>query len=209
MPVNANTAPMPPPAPAQQSTAIPLQTIDFNTYVDKVHNVYNKYSSSSSSEEYNNSFDATSEIEAIVKTIRAQAFKVSFAGKQDAINAIAEIALEILDDGGSTLSSEIRKGFYWESAGDAIERIIDGLSREEILVLRRDGDLVRELDGLKESAAGFGLDVGLDGAMMKITGSASDGEEEEEEEGGPSQPPTVSKSASAFGQTAAVPLVVG
>lgn len=69
------------------------QTVNFNAYVDKAHRVYDKYSSSSSSEEYDNSFDATSGLQAIVETIRAQAYKVSFAGKQDATNAIAEIAL--------------------------------------------------------------------------------------------------------------------
>ena len=229
IPTPAQHMPMPPPAPAQpaviplpvpaqQPATMPPQTINFNAYVDKARRVYDKYSSSSSSEEYENSFDATSELQAIVKTIRAQAYKVSFAGKQDAINAIAEIALEMLDEGGSTLSSEIRKGFYWDSAGDAIERIIDSHSPKEISILQQDGDLVKELDGLKESAAEYALDVGLDGAIEKLTGSVSDGEEEEDKEddggrghiaAGPSQPPAVLQGAAAFGQTVAAPLVVG
>lgn len=84
--------------------------------------------------------------------------------------------------------------------------------------MQQDGDLVKELGGLKESAAEYGLDVGLDGAIEKLTGSASDGEEEEDEKGngdwehiaaGPFQPPAVLQGASAFGQTAAARLVVG
>ena len=89
----AQQAVVPPSAPAQQPTTMQTQTIDSNACFDKAHRVYDKYSSSSSSEKYDNSFDATSELQAIVKTIRAQAYKVSFAGKQDAMNAIAEIAL--------------------------------------------------------------------------------------------------------------------
>ena len=118
----------------------------------------------------------------------------------------------MLEGGGSTLASEIRKGFYWQSAGDAIERIIDSLSQEGISILQQDGDLVKELGGLKETAAEYGLDVGLDGAIEKLTGS----EEDEKGNGdwehiaaGPLQPPAVLQGASAFWQTAAAPLVVG
>lgn len=114
--------------------------------------------------------------------IRAQAYKVSFAGKQDVINAIAEIALEMLEEGGSTLSSEIREDFYWDNAGDAIERIIESLAPEEISILRQDGDLVKESGGLKENATEYGLDV---------------------------YPPAVSQGATAFGQPAAASLIVG
>ena len=78
--------------PAQQSATMPTQDIDFNAYSDKVRRIYDKYSSSSSSKEHDNAFDATSEIEAIVKTITKQAYNVSFAGKQDAMNTIVEIA---------------------------------------------------------------------------------------------------------------------
>lgn len=53
----------------------------------------------------------------------------------------------MLEEGGSTLASEIRKGFYWQSAGDAIERIIDSLSPEEVSILQQDGDLMKDLGG--------------------------------------------------------------
>jgi hypothetical protein len=47
-------APMP--APAQQPPAMPAQIIDFDMYVAKMRGVYNRYSSSASSKEYDNSF---------------------------------------------------------------------------------------------------------------------------------------------------------
>ena len=133
------------------------QTVNFNAYVDKAHRVYDKYSSGSSSEEYDNSFDATSELQATVETIRAQAYKVSFAEKQDAMNAIAEIALEMLEEGGSTLSSEIRKGFYWDSAGDAIEPIIDRLSPEEISILQQVGGFSERIGRAERERCGVRL----------------------------------------------------
>ena len=152
---------------------MPTQTIDFDVYIGKVRGIYNKYSSSSS-KEYDNSFDATAEIETIVTKIKTQAKNVSFAGKQDAINAIAEIASEMLEEGGSTLSSEIRKGYYWGSAGDAIEEIIHTLTPEEISILQEDGDLAKELQQLSESAAEYALDIELGDAIEKISGESDE-----------------------------------
>jgi hypothetical protein len=90
-------------------------------------------------------FDATSEIEGIVKTIEKLALSVNLAGKQDATNAILEVGSEMLGEGGSTLSSEIRKGYYWQTLGDAIERIIDSLAPEEMSVLQEDGESAKEV----------------------------------------------------------------
>lgn len=120
---------------------MPTQTIDFDNYIDKVRKLYDKYSSGSSSKEYDNAMDATGDIEHIVKTIRKQASKVAFEGKQDAMSAITEIALEMLEEGGSTLSSEIRKGYDWATVGNAIEGILDQLSSEEVALLREHGEI--------------------------------------------------------------------
>ena len=130
--------------------------------------VYNKYSGGSSRQEYDKASDAIDEIEAIVKTIRAQFNKVSFAGKQDAISAIADIAWVMLEEGGSELASEIQKSFYWGSIGDAVEGIVDSLSPEEIAILQEDGELMKQLLELSQGAAAeHAIDIGLDKTLAK------------------------------------------
>jgi len=154
--------------PAQQRPTVPTQTIDFNAYISNVRRVYNKYSGGSSRQEYDKASDAIDEIEAIVKTIRAQSNKVSFAGKQDAISAIADIAWVMLEEGGSELASEIQKSFYWGSIGDAVEGIVDSLSPEEIAILQEDGELMKQLLELSQGAAAeHAIDIGLDKTLAK------------------------------------------
>jgi hypothetical protein len=176
-PVPKQESATPATVPAQQRTNMPTQTIDINSYVNKVRGIYNKYSSSSSSKEYDNSFDATSEIEAIVEKIKIQANNVSFAGKQDAITAILEIGLEMIQEDGSTLASEIRKSYSWYGLGNAIDHIVDTLAAEEISVLQEDGALAKDLNELRESAAEYAIDAELDDPYNKLTGE-SDGEDE-------------------------------
>jgi hypothetical protein len=213
MPSHAN---IPPPIPAPQRAPKPYQHVDFNACIKRVRKIYDKYSSGSGGKEYANASHTIREIEAIIHKIRDQVPHVSFAGKQDAMNAIVDIAVEMLESTRSTLAHEIRKSYYWHTLGDAIERIIDRLSPEEIAILQEDGTLANELCQLKESADD---DLCLDGAIDKLSG-ASD-EEDEEDDGddegdehhsaqeddavGPSNPPMVLQSASAIEQTAMPP----
>jgi hypothetical protein len=204
------------PVTAQQTAPKPVQIIDFKSYIDKVLKIYDKYSSSSCSKEYDNAFDATDDIKTIIRTISKQASNVSFAGKQDAMITIVEICLEMLAEGGSTLSSEIRKGFYWTMVGNNIEIVLDSLSEDEMYTLQEDGGVAENLRLLKENAEEYALDPWLDGAIERLSKQpVEEGEEEEEEEGAQednaaarSHPQTVLQSAPAFGQTAATPLVV-
>lgn len=159
------------PAPA------PTQTIDIEAYTNKVRGIYNKYSSSSSSKEYDNSFDATSEIEAVVGKIKKQVNNLSFAGKQDAITAILEIGLEMLLQDGSTLASEIRKSYSWYGVGNAIDHIVDTLTPDELHELQTDGQMANDVDQLRQAAAEYAIDVELDDPFNKLDGR-SHGEEE-------------------------------
>lgn len=142
-----------------------------------VRKVYDKYSSSSSSKEYDNASDAIEEIEAIVKMIKNQASKASFAGKQDAMDTIVEIASEVLEEGGSTLDSEIRKSFDWSAVGGAIESILGHLSPAEIEVLQQDGELAMELRQLAEGARDYALEPDLEESIAKLSKPSDGGDE--------------------------------
>lgn len=156
---------------------MPTQTIDINAYTNKVRGIYNQYSSSSSSKEYDNPFDATSEIEAVIEKIKKQTNNLSFAGKQDAITAILEIGLEMIQEDGSTLASEIRKSYSWYGVGNAIDHIVDTMTPDELHVLQEDDSLAKDVDQLRQAAAEYGINAGLDDPFNKLHG-ASDGEDE-------------------------------
>jgi hypothetical protein len=70
--------------------------------------------------------------------MRKKAPKASFAGKQNAINAIVDIALEILKECGSTLAHETSKNYYWHTVADAIDGLLDYLSPEETTISQAD-----------------------------------------------------------------------
>jgi hypothetical protein len=123
------------------------------------------------------------EIEAIISTIEGHVPHVSFSGKQDAINAIIEIALEVVESEGSTLASEIRKSYYFGGIDDTIKGIIDGFSPEEITILQEDGNMAKELEQLKASVDEWVMEKDLFiKAIEKVTGEPEEEEEEEEEE---------------------------
>jgi hypothetical protein len=140
-----------PPVRAPQPAPKPYQNVDFDSYTQRISKIYNKYSSSSGSKKYDNSFHATADIAAIIKTIEDKVPHVSFSGKQDAMSAIVDIALEMLESDASTLASKIRKSYYWHSIGGTLNRIIDGLSPEEISALQEDGTIAKDLEQLKNT----------------------------------------------------------
>jgi hypothetical protein len=123
------------------------------------------------------------EIEAIISTIEGHVPHVSFSGKQDAINAIIEIALEVVESEGSTLASEIRKSYYFGGIDDTIKGIIDGFSPKEITILQEDGNMAKELEQLKGSVNEWTLHIDyFVKAIEKVTGGAEEEDEEDEEE---------------------------
>lgn len=156
---------------AQRSAPAPAQTIDFRRYVDKVDKVYDKYSSSSCSKEYDNAFDAVDDIDKIVKTIRKVADKVSFAGKQDAISAIIDIALAVVATEGSKLASQIRKNSGMIDFAAAIIGIVDQCSADEIDILQRGEELAQELHELADNADRYCLDLELGPCLERIGGA--------------------------------------
>jgi hypothetical protein len=132
---------------------MPTQTIDVSAYVNIMRGIHNKYSSIFSSKEYDNSFDATSEVEAVVEKIKKQANNTSFASRQDAIIAILEIGLEMIQEDGSTFALENRKSYSWYGVGNAIDHIVDTLTLDELHVLQEDRGLAKDLDQVRQSTA--------------------------------------------------------
>lgn len=98
------------------------------------------------------------------------------------MDAIVDISLMMLESTCSTLAREIRKSYCFPALGDAIERIIDRLSRDEIYILQEDGNLVNELEQCRETAEDYALDMCLDGAIENLTNGLSDEEYEEDSE---------------------------
>jgi len=80
-----------------------------------VRKIYNKYSSSSSSKEYEKSFDARAGIEKVIEAVKDQVSEdTAFGTKQNAVYVLLDIVEEILEGDDSTLGSEVRKIFdYW------------------------------------------------------------------------------------------------
>lgn len=156
---------------AQRSAPAPAQHIDFRQYVNKVDKVYDRYSSSSCSKEYDNAFDAVDDINKIVKTIVKLARKVSFAGRQDAISAIIDIASEVVGSKGSELASQIRKNSGMIDFHGAIIKVVDYSSAEESGILENHEELGQELRQLVEIANQYGLDLSLEEPLERIGGS--------------------------------------
>lgn len=117
-PEMSHIATMPPSIQPQERSTAPSKIINFDNYITKVRKIYDKYSSSSGGMEYKKSGSAIKEIEAIIDTIKGQVPHVSFARKQDALNAIVDISLEMLESTRSTLAHEIRKSYYFPRLGD-------------------------------------------------------------------------------------------
>jgi hypothetical protein len=107
-----------------------------------------------------------------VEKIKKQANNLSFAGKQDAITAILEIGLEMIQEDGSTLASGIRMSYSWYGVGNAIDHIVDTLTPDELHVLQENGGLARDLDQVRQSTAEYGRDAGLDDPFTKLDGAS-------------------------------------
>ena len=151
-------------------------------YSTKLRNIYDKYSSSSSDIEYKNAGSAIKEIEAMVKKIEGQTQRVSFTGKQHALEAIVDISLDMLESTRSTLADEIRKNYDFPGLGRTVGRIIGRLSRQEVSLLRKNDRLVEEFDQCAMVALDHGLRMGLGGVIEKLTNELSDEEDEEDSE---------------------------
>lgn len=152
--------------------------------LNQVQNIYSHYSSSSGSKEYDNSFDATEEIEEIVKEVGDGVTPdAPFGEKVRAIGVLLEISNEIVEGDNSTLGSEIRKQFYFPVIGGAVTRIVDMLLPEELGALQADGQLADELISARKTAKDYALNVELDGVIDKIAMEDYMSEDEDEDMG--------------------------
>jgi hypothetical protein len=161
-----------------------MSSYDPENPLNQVQDVYSHYSSSSGSKEYDNSFDATEEIEEIVKTVRDSVTPdAPFSEKVRAIGVILEISNEIVEGDNSTLGSEIRKQFYFPEIGGAVTRIVDMLLPEELGALQADGQLADELISARKTAKDYALEVELDGVIDKVAMEDYMSEDEDEDMG--------------------------
>lgn len=161
---------------------------DYSQFISRVHRTYSKYSSSSGSKDYDNSFDASSEVEDIITSINAQIKPdVSFAAKQDAVSTIMEIAGEVLEGDSSTLGSEMRKNFCWQPVGAAVSHILSTLSEEELAALQADGEMLDDLVRLREQAEDYALDLDLDNAVDELAVEESEAEDDISEDEAPTE----------------------
>jgi hypothetical protein len=161
-----------------------MLSYDLENPLNQVQNIYSHYSSSSGTKEYDNSFDATEEIEEIVKTVRDSVTPdTPFSEKVRAIGVILEISNQIVEGDNSTLGSEIRKQLYFPEIGAAVTRIVDMLLPEELGALQADGQLADEMISARKTAKDYALDVELDGVIGKIAMEDYMSEHEDEDMG--------------------------
>jgi hypothetical protein len=126
---------------------------DPNDALNQLQDVYSHYSDSRGSKEYDNSFQASEEIGEIMKEVRDSVTPdASFGAKVKAIRVILQISNEVIEEGGSTLASEIRKQFYNLPVGSAVTHIFNMLSPEELAALQADGALADELIAARQVA---------------------------------------------------------
>ena len=118
----------------------------------------------------------------MVKKIEGQTQRVSFTGKQHALEAIVDVSLDMLESTRSTLADEIRKNYDFPGLGRTVGRIIGRLSRQEVSLLRKNDRLVEEFDQCAMVALDHGLRMGLGGVIEKLTNEVSDEEDSEHDD---------------------------
>jgi len=159
-----------------------MSRYDPNDPLNQLHDVYNRYSDSRGSKEYDNSFQATEEIGEIIEEVRDSATPdASFGTKIRAISVILQISNEVVEGDSSTLGSEIRKQFYNLLVGSAVTHIFDMLLPEELAALQADGALANELIGARQIAEDYALEVGLDDVINRVAMEDYMSEDEDEE----------------------------
>jgi hypothetical protein len=143
--------------------------MDFGPYLNRVRKIYNKYSSSSSSKEYENSFDARADIEKVIEAVKDQvSADIAFNTKQSAIYVLLDIVEEILQGNDSTLGSEVRKMFDFWVVGKAVDHILACCDPAEIQSLKVTGNMFRVLSETKADADHYCLILHLDDALSTL-----------------------------------------
>jgi hypothetical protein len=156
---------------------------DPNDALNQLQDVYSHYSDSRGSKEYDNSFQASEEIGEIIEEVRDSVTPdASFGAKVKAIRVILQISNEVIEEGGSTLASEIRKQFYNLPVGSAVTHIFNMLSPEELAALQADGALADELIAARQVAEDYALEVGLDDVIERVAMEDYMSEDEDEDE---------------------------
>lgn len=142
------------------------RVIDFSGYMRDVLYILNeKYRSSSSSREYEMSFDAARDIETVISEIEEEAHpEVSWSNKLKALEMLLDIGDSIVEGDSSTLGSEVRKSFQRDShISSAMSSIISSMTGEERRrVSGLDDDdvgLIDKVEDLVASADGYGMNM--------------------------------------------------
>jgi hypothetical protein len=137
--------------------------MDFGPYLNRVRKIYNRYSSSSCSREYENSFGARADIEKVIEDVKGQVSgDTAFDTKQNAVYVLLDIVEEILEGDGSTLGSEARKMFDYWVVGKAVDHILAAMHPDELHTLKMGGNMFRALSETKAHADRYCLILYLD-----------------------------------------------
>jgi len=137
--------------------------------LNRVQQVYRRYSSSSGSKESDNAGPATEAVEFIVAMVRDSVTPdAPFSAKHEAMSAILKISNKVAEGNRSTLGSEMRNTFWFPMIGSAITRVFVMLLPEELGALQADGELAKELRIARGVAREYALDVKLDDVISKV-----------------------------------------
>ena len=158
-----------------QQTSEPVQITRDNiaAYVEEVNNLLNEENSHlSGTMQYDRAPMVANEIFEIIKLISdgVCAQNIPMAKKGFALGSLVHIGRMIID-ANDTLGHEVQKGFQRDAAlEDALSRIANSLTVEEVGLIRRAPGEIREL---MERGAGYGLFTELGGVLDALSDSSS------------------------------------
>lgn len=151
---------------------------DFNTFVEKVRKVFEKYSSYHDRIEYDNSIKVNTEIERILESIQLEAVQdIPFEAREQALQAAIEIAM-IIDGERSILGKLMREDLPQLPFKSTISRILDTLTPEELAALQADGEIAKSLREIRSRWEDHALDLEIDDSIDRLWLEESDQEDD-------------------------------
>ena len=147
------------------------QIVDFRSFLHDVGEIWDKYSSSSGSKEYENSGPATEEFQELISALgNTVTDEMSYGSKKNALMTLLAIGEEIVDAPSSCLGSEVRKDFQYDtSLAGSLCQITGEMTREEQRQIANDSEFVKGVKHLREGAKGYGFDLDLDQLLARLT----------------------------------------
>ncbi|KAK5689826.1 hypothetical protein LTR97_012585 [Elasticomyces elasticus] len=145
--------------------------VSFQGYNDEASEIWTRLDSTSGSKGYRNDFEAVSNFRKLAVKIEDRVSEdSSHETKWSALDALTLMSLQIVDGYWGGVGLGVRK--YWQQdtrLSQAMHRVLDAMTEEEIKVLRDDEEYIENLEALQENAEERGLKMGFDMILESLT----------------------------------------